>query len=219
MRNYQLDREWESSYQSQVMSILNTLIPHLAVLEIASDEIDKKRATDFTLRLRGGDIAVRLRRPYYNFRDLTIRARRDNGVKTELAKIKEGYAFRYFYGWTDDEKRIAEWMLVDLDKVREKGILEKDWPLKPNKDPRTGKLDGTHFIPIPAKDLHDAGCLLEWQLKTIRKVNPHIAYGEGYERAEQGYTHRGQPRDEYLRKQLEDIEKFRHMQGRGEDDD
>jgi len=37
-------------------------------------------------------------------------------------------------------------------------------------------------------------------------------------RAEQGYTARGQPRDENLRKQLEDIERFRRMQGLGEDE-
>lgn len=215
---YQRDREWETSYQSQVMSILNTLISHLVILEIASDEIDKKRATDFSMRLKGGDIAVRLRRPYYDYRDLTIRAKRDNGVKTELAKIIEGYAFRYFYGWTNEQQRIAEWMLIDLDKVRAQGILEKDRRLIANRDPATGKPDGTHFMPIPAKELYDAGCLLEWDLKTIRRVNPHSSPSQGLQRAEQGYSSKGQPRDENLRKQLEDIERFRRMQGLGEAD-
>jgi hypothetical protein len=113
----------------------------------------KKEATDFEVNLMGGSIAVRLRRPKYTYRDLTIRAHRDNGVKTELAKIKEGHAFRYFYGWINDQNIIAEWILVDLNKVRKTGLLEKERRLIPN-------YDGTHFIAISIDELQNAGCLI-----------------------------------------------------------
>lgn len=157
---YKTDREWEGSYQSQVLAILRQLISHLAELSInlASDEKDRTCATDFELNISGGTIAVRLRRPKCTFRDWTVRAHRDNGTKTELAKLKEGHAFRYFYGWTDDNRSIAEWILIDLDKVRASGLLDKERPFKPNGD-------GTHFISITIRELHDAGCLIAYRLK------------------------------------------------------
>lgn len=173
---YRQDRAWADSYESQVLNILQTLIPHLAVLSIASDQMDRKCATDFEVKLVGGTIAVRLRRSNCAYRDLTIRVHRDSLKKTELAKIKEGYAFRYFYGWTDDKGAISEWILVDLDKVREVGLLEKEWRWIPNGD-------GTYFIAIPLEELRSTGCLLaEWP-KIKRNVNPHVSSEIGIERA------------------------------------
>lgn len=148
---YRQDRAWADTYESQVLSILKTLVPYLAVISIASDQTDRSYATDFEVKLLGGTIAVRLRKPDCKYRDLTIRARRDSGMKTELAKIKEGYAFRYFYGWTDARGTIAEWILVDLDKLRATNLLNK--PLIPN-------FDGTYFIAITIKELDDADCLI-----------------------------------------------------------
>ncbi len=152
---YKRDREWGDSFESQVLSIFHTLLPHLAVIAIASEEKDNKYATDFEVKLVGGTIAVRLRRSNCGYRDLTIRARRDSGTKTELAKIKEGHAFRYFYGWTDDNNTISEWILVDLDKLRMTDLLDRR--LIPNGD-------GTHFIAISVNELQDTSCLIASQL-------------------------------------------------------
>jgi hypothetical protein len=154
---YRQDRQWGDSYTDQVVGILRLLLRHLVVLSVAPSEEDNKRATDFTVKLVGGSIAVRLRRAECRFRDLTIRARRDNGVKTELAKIKEGYASRYFYGWVDDKHNISEWMLVDLDKVRSARLLDREWALIPNGD-------GTYFIAIPFTVLSKSDCLIASKL-------------------------------------------------------
>lgn len=154
---YQRDREMADSYTDQVLSILKLLVRHLVVLTVAPAEEDNKHATDFTVKLVGGAVAVRLRRPDCRFRDLTIRAQRDTGVKTELAKIKAGYASRYFYGWTDANRTIVEWILVDLDQVRAAGLLEKKRGLIPNGD-------GTHFISISIKELSESGCLIASKL-------------------------------------------------------
>jgi hypothetical protein len=137
------------------------MVHHLVIISIApaSDEKDRSCATDVELHLTGGTVAVRVRRPDCNYRDLTLRAHRDNGMKTELAKIKEGHASRYFYGWTDYKRAIVEWILVDLDKVRETGLLEKPRPHKLNKD------GTTYFIGISIRELFDAGCLIAYQLK------------------------------------------------------
>lgn len=183
---YAHDRAWADSYESQAIAILRTLIAHLAVIEVASDEIDKKQATDFQIRLTGGTVAVRLRRsdPKWALRDMTIRSRRANGIKTELAKIKEGYAYRYLYGRVNDEGIISEWILVDLDKVRSTGLLDKPREEKSNKD---GK---TYFITITIKELEDVGCLIasHGNIKLSRQVNTQITSEDlekGIERAKQ----------------------------------
>jgi hypothetical protein len=174
---WQQDKQWEESYHGQVLSILGVLTPHLAEIRVASLEKDRANATDFEVTLSGGTIAVRLRRWGCKFRDLTIRAQRDSGAKTELAKIKEGYAYRYFYGWEDQNRKIAEWILVNLDKVRETGLLEKQRKLWPNGD-------GTYFISIDLRELYDAGCLITYQInRQQRQVNPSVTLEEGIERA------------------------------------
>ncbi len=191
---YQQDRAWEGSYQDQVLAILNTQMHHLVELAIASDYKDRKQATDFVVKMKGGDIAVRLRRPRYEQRDWTIRARRDNGTKTELAKIREGYGSHYFYGWTDELHGITEWILIDLNKARASGLLTRDWVLIANKD-LNGRPDGTYFIAIPASVLRDAGCLLDWRCPILsRQVNLYVSPNEGLRRAEHGYSARGIPR-------------------------
>ncbi len=182
--DYERDRAWEGTYVSQVRSILLTLLPYCVEISTASVELDNTCATDFTLVLTGGAIAVRLRRPGCKFRELTIRAQRDNGAKTELAKIKEGHAFRYFYAWIDENGKLAEWILVDLDSVRSSGLLEKERRLIANKN-QSGKPDGTHFIGIPIRELYDADCLLAYNLinKPVRNVNVNASFKEGVEQA------------------------------------
>lgn len=161
---YQHDRRWGDSYAEQMKTILQPLMPYCVILEVAPIEEDNKRATDFIVKMKGGSIAARIRRPWYEYRDLTIRSRRDNGTKTELAKIKEGHAFRYFYGWTDEKQMISEWMLIDLSRLRQSGLLERQWREYPNKD-KDGKPDGTWFIAIPFHELEKAGCVLKSQIK------------------------------------------------------
>jgi hypothetical protein len=105
------------------------------------------------------------------WRDLTIRSRRDTKAKTELAKIKEGHGFRYFYGWIDDNDKIVEWMLIDLDKLRASGLLEKPRREIPNKD-KDGNPDGTYFICIKSIELFNADCTIAYRL--LNKTKPFL---------------------------------------------
>jgi hypothetical protein len=192
-RDYKCDRQWADSYEDQVLRILTELMPHLVMLYVASDEKDMKQATDFEVRMKGGAIAVRLRRTKKcRWRDLTIRTHRDTGSKTELAKIKEGYAFRYFYGWIDENGIIVEWMLVDLNKVRSSKLLDKKRQEIPNKD-ENGNLDGTYFIAIPKDELREAGCLIVEFPPLQRNVNIQVSQediDEGIERAKHRKYHK-----------------------------
>lgn len=155
--DYAEDRQWEGSFVEQVIRILTPLTPYITVLSIASEEQDIHQATDFELQLQGGAVACRLRRPYYQQRDLTIRSWR-KGRKTELAKIQEGLAPSwYFYGWTSENNMIEEWILVDMNKVIEKGLLNNRQE-KRNGDKTTG------FIWIPSWELIRKGCLIAYRL-------------------------------------------------------
>lgn len=185
---YHNDKEWEESYHTQVISILTSLMPLLAKIKIATPEDDKKRATDFAVEVDRGTVAVRLRRSNCTFRDLTIRSYRENGMKTELAKIKEGYAYRYFYAWTDEHHVIKEWILVDLDRVRDLGLLDTVGPSIPNTD------NETHFIAISIRQLEESGCLLASQLeKKARQVNLNPPKEIGQKLAEIRQYHNPKP--------------------------
>lgn len=157
---YRQDRAWADACTSQLISILTPWMAHLAEIVIAPVEQDNKQATDYTINPKGSTIAARIRRPDCSYRDLTIRSRRANGAETELSKLKKGYASRYFYAWTDKDFKIIAWMLLNLDIARDAGLLERAWPERANKDPKTKQPDGTYFISIPIRALYEAKCMI-----------------------------------------------------------
>jgi hypothetical protein len=178
---YKRDRAWADTYDVQSKNIIKLMpVAHFMDIDQASVERDMKCATDLVLKVKSGDIAVRLRRPGCKYRQLTIRSSRTNGMKTELAKVKEGFAFRYFYGWLNENNIIDEWILVDLDKVRSAGLLDSR-DETPNRDGRTS------FISIGLEELESAGCLIVNNVKPVpqpvRKVNINVSREEGNERA------------------------------------
>jgi hypothetical protein len=102
--------------------------------------------------LDSGEIAVRIRRANVRWRDLTIRSRIGH-AKTEIHKIREGFGRYYLYCWTNESNIISDWILVDLNQLRESGLLE-------NRKEITNKDGYTAFINIPAIELAANGCLL-----------------------------------------------------------
>ena len=138
----------------EINRILKENAFHLVDFEIANEEQDLSQATDMILSINGdATIAVRLRRPYYNYRDLTLRAWRSGGIATELHKVQQGFATYYLYGWTAHNYTVPEWILVDMNQLRDSGLLEAQTVIY-NRDGRTG------FIAIPYKTLCEYQCLL-----------------------------------------------------------
>ena len=90
---------------------------------------------ELSFKINSGDIAVRIRRDT-NFRDITIRAF-NNGHKTELDKIREGYCDWYLYIWTQNN-RIVEWIFLDVNLIRASGLFNNDRKVTMNKDNCTG---------------------------------------------------------------------------------
>jgi hypothetical protein len=149
------DWRWQGQFTDQVRSILSKYLDRIIQIDVAPPDEDLHQATDFTFIIQGSSVAVRIRRKGYQQQhgDWTIRAWRSNGKPTELQKIKEGFANFYLYCWTDND-RILSWWLIDLEKVRRCGILERTYPVIKNKDGNTG------FIAIPLYELLECEAIL-----------------------------------------------------------
>ena len=89
------------------------------------------------------------------FRDLTIRAKCGRS-KTELDKLREGFARWYLYMWTDRTGDVIEWIFVDIDIMRQKGLLSEKREITMNKDGYTGFVKYTQF------ELKQCGALIAW---------------------------------------------------------
>lgn len=153
------DWSWSDGYLPEVRRILAANALSIVRVHVASVEQDVKQATDMLLTVEGRkSVAVRLRRAVYPYRDLTIRATRTSGVVTELEKIRDGSGDIYLYGWTVGY-RIPEWMLIDLERVRQAGLLAREWRLIWNPDRVTA------FIAIPYTLLDEAGCVLAHEMQ------------------------------------------------------
>ncbi len=143
--SYQSDRTWTDQFTPAVMQKVGPWL-----LDVASLEVDQKQATDLVLKNDQMSIAVRIRRHGYAERfpgEITVRASRDSGAKTELAKILAGHANRVFYGHqlSPDSIELGDWTFGDLDVFR---ACHLDGEPKPELNIRWGKKsnwDGTHF--------------------------------------------------------------------------
>ena len=155
------DFSWQDGFMPEIGRILAMNAPHLMTIKVASYQQDVKQATDMVMSISGmKSVAVRLRRASYAYRDLTIRAVRSSGAKTELEKIKAGNGDFYLYGWTHDFQ-ISEWMLVDLARLRSSGLLNQPHNLITNADWRTG------FIAISYRMLRLYGCVINSNVRAV----------------------------------------------------
>lgn len=161
--------KWQSEYYEDFARILRANAHNLLTIRPGTPDEDMKRATDFVIELGGGGrVAARVRRDGKFYWDITLRSH-SRGYKTELAKLQEGgtdIAKYYLYCWTE-AKKISNWLLWDIDKMRDAGLLHKAWNEKDNGD-------GTKFIMIPILALQSANCVLAEHLP-----EPQIAIVNG----------------------------------------
>jgi len=102
----------------------------------------------------------RIRKPNCGYRDLTIRAQVRSNGKTEIHKIRdEGKGDIYFYAWTYDnlgKEQMQCYMLVDLNKLRQSGLLDESRQI-------TSNGDGTGFVSYSKDELDRTGALLIYE--------------------------------------------------------
>lgn len=141
----------------------------------ATPQQDMEQATDLILEIPGGTMAVRMRRNkwYHNGLkrgfDWSIRYE-CRGQRTEIDKLRDGFADWYFYGYSaDDISSIIAWWLIDLNLVRDEQILEETtvrrmlWDVH-----RNGSGYGLNFVPdgtsalyVPMGYLEQQNCILD----------------------------------------------------------
>lgn len=146
------DCGFANQHMDAIKGILYDNAMHFISVKVAPDILDMKTATDLIIGIESGDVAVRIRRNNCRYRDLTIRAHRDSGVETEIDKIRNGFARWYLYGWSLNGRELEEWILVDLDVLRNAGLLENRSIIMNN--------DGTGFIAISQYELNLNNCIV-----------------------------------------------------------
>ncbi len=142
--SYSTDRGWSDLMCDHIRQIVG---PHL--LRPTPFVLDTKFAADFyVFTAKDMTIAARVRRPGYADRypfEFTLRSCRDNGVKTELAKIIDGWGDWLFYGHATSDDRICGWWLIDLASFRA-GIIRHVRGEHKIRFTKKSNGDGTHFI-------------------------------------------------------------------------
>jgi len=133
---FETNWNFSEKYIHNIAEILRANAMHIVDIEVATPEDDMKHATDLKITIKGGDIAVRIRRSKWSYRDITIRAYK-NGNRTEIDKLRDGYGDWYLYAWeASDQNSLAEWVLIDINKARELFLQER--PIKMNNDQTSG---------------------------------------------------------------------------------
>ena len=115
--SWQADKRWSDKYLTQIKRILGEYL----ISEPPIEE-DAQRNTDLmVLRLDAVRVGCRVRKDedckgYYG--EFTIRTKRPNGTKTELAKIIEGWGDYFFYGFGAENGNLTRWTLADMNVFR-----------------------------------------------------------------------------------------------------
>lgn len=161
--DYQIDRGFADAFEPQIKEILRQNAMYIIDICASDENADRKQATDLIVKTIGGSVAVRVRRNTA-FRDLTIRSYRD-GRKTELHKLREGFADWYLYAWSSGNT-IVEYILVNVNRMRQEGLLDSPRKETPNKDGHT------RFVDFPIAELREAGCIIaEWKIKKTEPLD------------------------------------------------
>lgn len=179
---YKENREWSDQFIPQIKQIVG---PYL--LEKSSFEVDTQQAADLVvITARSLTIACRVRKPGYYEKwsnEFTIRSR-NNGHRTELQKITDGWGDWMFYGHATSglitpDNTIHAWMLINLNAFRAQLIRNRRQLRKGQKVNEPP--DGTYFTWFDITSFADNPALIiASQNISIPKSN-----GNGYG----NYTH------------------------------
>lgn len=153
MNDFKNNWAFSETHMPEIKDILKRNAMHIVNIVVAEPEDDIKHSTDLKIKITSGDVAVRIRRANKDFRDLTIRAKNGNS-KTEIHKIREGFADWYLYLWTNDLNRVCDWILVNVGIMRSCDMFSDKRKIIMNKDGYTG------FVAYSINELDKCGALV-----------------------------------------------------------
>lgn len=156
--SYAIDRRWSDAFIPAIKQVVGPLL-----LEESSFEVDTQQAADLVvMNARDKTIACRVRRAGYADRygyEFTIRSARDNGAKTELEKIIDGFGDWMFYGHAhQDGMNVSRWMVISLPALRAAIIRKQAKPMKQSNG------DGTHFVAFDVRNM-PGSCIVSASFK------------------------------------------------------
>lgn len=156
LANWKRDKAWADKYLPEIKWVIRRIAGEIIDIRIADDNEDQKQATDYVVTVSSGDIGCRVRRWQYwdKYKEVTFRSSRPSGYETEVSKIKSGNSRWYLYAWVLPCGKFGAWVFLDMDVVRESGVLENRREIS-NFD-RSSK-----FIAIPITELDKQNCILE----------------------------------------------------------
>lgn len=119
--NYVMNRRWSDCFLDTAIYAIGA-----SVIEIASEHLDQKEATDLLLtcptRFSSAHYAVRVRRHHYLAEfgyQFTIRSRSANGGQTELEKIMEGKGDLMLFAFAGPKSiGFSKYTIIDLNVFR-----------------------------------------------------------------------------------------------------
>lgn len=155
------DWNWAQEYERACGHLVREWMIQKITVDPADIVDDMTKAKDiqisFELFKKGSaDIACRCRRISVDkYGDITIRSGRPSGMKSELQKIKEGHGDYMVYGWIPG-KHIEAYCIVDLDRMRQSGVLEQKRQTRWNKD------WSSCFVFLSINELRQTGCLVDY---------------------------------------------------------
>ena len=117
------DKDWADTWRPQIERELRPVVGDIVELVDATVDQDRTEGFDYLIRTKLGNVACRLRRPC-DYRDVTIRSRRDTGAITEIDKLRDGHANLYFYGWTAEHSpTFADFIIFHVNRFLAAGLL------------------------------------------------------------------------------------------------
>lgn len=158
--DFERNKAWADGHMHEIHRVVREVAGRIITVTPSSYDRDVSEAIDYDIVVRSGTMSCRVRRDRPE-RDLTMTTSRFSGVKPEADKIAEGTVRWYLYAWARGG-RFVDWMFVDLDVVRRRGLIDRAVA-----DRRVRPFKGSEFLWIPFEDLDHAGAIAESSRKPM----------------------------------------------------
>jgi hypothetical protein len=156
-------KSWSDGHIDEVNRVVRRIVGKIIDIVPTDPERDRLEGIDYDIKVAAGTIACRIRRAEYRYRDLTMTSRRVSGARAEIDKIRSGSVRWYLYAWAADGK-FQEWMFIDLEKLRARGLIDTAMREGNTKQDASGNT----FIYIPFGRLLKEGVVVDHHMEPER---------------------------------------------------
>lgn len=144
---------WADKHIPAITDIMRNIFDFdIDVRDMSGEFEDLNEATDMIIYIGNdsGTVGLRIRhKEALKYRDITFRYSHPSGAKTEWEKLREDRLKWYFYGWSDENCGLEDWVFIDmkLAMVYLKDVMFEEGRIRTNKD-------GTKFVKFTISELN-----------------------------------------------------------------